>query len=64
MINSKNDKFYLFPTGKTTNNQNAWLYGVMALQSKNVVIMEVNGAKTATNSKWGRKNVNLILLKN
>ncbi len=36
----------------------------MALQSKNVVIMEVNGAKTATNSKWGRKNVNLILLKN
>ncbi len=26
----------------------------MALQAKYVVIMEVNGAKTATNSKWGR----------
>jgi len=36
----------------------------MALQSTNVVIMEVNGAKTATNCKWGRKSSNLMLHKN
>jgi len=43
-----------YKQGKPSTIKNAWLYGVM--ESKNVVIMKVNGAKTATNSKWGRKS--------